>query len=358
MIVETPAPLVAAIEAEMTSVRASLRRQIQAMEELHGLFTSGRSGIRRIAYLDIPRLRTAYLRYHLPLNTARASCALVDVLRIHPAARDLTEVVDLGAGPGSASLATLFQMAARTLHLHDRSRAALGVARRILQECASAGSGPPGRVATRVGSFPPFPPMPRRALVWLSMVLNELEVGSRRGPDPSVILSRLERALDPHSVVIVMEPALRGPGRSLLRLHDAALSMGGWRVLSPCTHQLRCPLLGERDRSWCHFRFRWIAPALVRQVAGPLGLDHEFPSLAFLAIERVRRGASAPREDRFRARVIGDRMPVEGGTEGIYICQEGRRKVIEAPPPEIRRGDIVAAKPGARARVEVAWKEA
>ena len=261
---ETPLDLVSAIEAELASIPASPSKQVIALSELFEIFTSARPRLRHVSYLDTPKFRSAYLRYHVPLNTARATWVLRDVLHLHPGIAKLTEVVDLGAGPGSASLATLFSFpreVGRSYALHDRSRSALKVARRLLERC-SAGGGVKS-IQTSVTPLPGLPAMPRRALVWLSMVFNELEAGSRRQLDRCGFLSRLAERLEPSSVVLVMEPALRGPGRNLLALHDAAVASGDWRVIAPCTHQLSCPLLRERGRSWCHFRLEWNAPRLV-----------------------------------------------------------------------------------------------
>jgi hypothetical protein len=175
----------------------------------------------------------------------------------------------------------------------------------------------------------------------------------RSGFDPLRLLDGLARDLDPPSVVAIIEPALRQTGRELLRLHDAALASGLWRVLAPCTHQRSCPLLTLRDRPWCHFHFRWDAPPFVRAVADPLGLRYEEPSLAFLILERVEAGESAEerreridgREERGGptdlARAIGDRMPVRDKGEGIYVCSVGERSLLVDPPEGMGRGDLV-----------------
>jgi hypothetical protein len=195
--------------------------------------------------------------------------------------------------------------------------------------------------------------MPRRALVLASMVLNEAGIGARGGPDAAAFLGGLAGRLDPGSVVVIIEPALRAPGRSLLAVHDAAAASGAWRVLAPCTHQLACPLLRARDRSWCHFRIAWRVPRFVEEVAVPLGLARDPPSLAFLALERADR--PAPGGDPGRARVIGDRMRVHGGKEGIYICREGQRELAVAPPAGLERGDVVRRQ-GGQLEVDVPWR--
>ena len=381
-LIDTPPVLVSAIEAEVKSSPAPRSRQVRALRDLFRLFTSGRARLGRLSYMDDPPLRGAYLRYHLPLNVARAAWALRQVLMLRPGVRDLTDVVDLGAGPGSASLATLLTLEEgppRSYLLFDSSSAALKTARRLLERCGAAGpagpahpAGPDDRgrrtsgIVTRAGSLPPFPPLPRRALVWLAMVLNELPQASRR--DPAALLGKLERALESPSVVIIVEPALRAPGRELLRVHDAAVRSGAWRVLAPCTHQLACPLLRLKDRTWCHFHFRWNAPRIAREIADPLGLEHERPSFSFLALERSGEGACKAidssdrpsRGDRLHARAIGDLMKVEGGRKGIYICRDGAREVLVDPPAGPRgrpaaRGDIVTFAADGGARIEVPW---
>jgi ribosomal protein RSM22 (predicted rRNA methylase) len=355
--IETPPELLAAIEAEIEP--APLAKQVRALSDLFQLFTRERSRLRVASYLDVPRLRSAYLRYHVPLNAARAAWVLRHLLRIHPRMAELPEVVDLGAGPGSASLAALFELppsVPRRWALHDRSRAALRIARALLEDAArrlgpARGAGL-GGVTTSVSALPGLPAMPRRALVLISMVLNEARIGARGGPDGAAFLGALARRLDPGSAVVIIEPALREPGRSLLAVHDAAAASGDWRVLAPCTHQRSCPLLRARDRSWCHFRIAWRVPRPVMDVAAPLGLARDPPSLSFLALERTDRPPGAG--DPCRARVIGDRMRVEGGKEGIYLCREGLRELVVDPPAGPGRGDIVRGR-GAGVEVEVPW---
>ena len=353
---ETRSELISAIEAELAPLQASLPKKLEALRELFQLFTRDRGRIKRFSYLDIPKYRGAYLSYHLPLNVARASFALKQVCSLYPGVSALPEVVDLGAGLGSASLATLFTLTSgpRTYTLQDRSASALKVARRLLEKSASlSGEGSLRSIVLRPSSLPALPSIPKRSLVWLCMVLNELEIGPPRGMRAESFLGKLAERLESPSVVIVVEPALRLPGRNLLALHDAAVASGWWRVIAPCTHQRSCPLLKERGKSWCHFHFRWSAPPLVREVADPLRLSWERPSFAFLALERSDAPAT---QEPHRARVIGDRMRLSGGKEGLYVCQEGERKVLAAPPGGLGRGDLVRLDSERKARVELPWE--
>ncbi len=336
-------------------------KQARALEELFDLFTSDRSRLRRTSYLDVPRLRDAYLRYHLPLNYVRAAKVLDVVRRLHPEVETLTNVVDLGAGPGSASLATLFSLSgdvSREFVLTDRSRAATNVARRLLEESAAAAGTAGVTVRTTNGSLVPAPPkVEAPSLVWLAMVLNELRVGERGGPTAEAFAAELANSIPPGSTAIILEPAQRGAGRNLLRVHDVIASSGRWRIVAPCTHDAPCPLLEERARPWCHFHFEWNPPAAVRRAAAPLGLvDKTGPtraSFSFLAIERV--GSPVPTEDRGRGRVIGDPMRVQGGERGVYVCRRSGRELWRSPNDAVRRGDVVSRSGKSRLRIEVAW---
>lgn len=355
--ISLPSSIERAIELELADDRSSRQRRVAALRELFVLFTQERARLGRLSYLDDPGLRGAYLRYHLPLNLARAACALAETLRAHPALSELRRVVDFGAGLGSASLATLAGLppAPREFILFDRSQAALQGAARLLAASAPAGAQPV--VTTQKLLLPRLPRSLGKALVWLAMVLNELAPNRKGGAAASDLLESLADRLEEGSVLIVVEPALRGPGRQLLRLHDDALESGRWRALAPCTHQRSCPLLATRDRSWCHFHFSWSAPPIVREVAEPLGLEHARPALAYLALERTgrRRKASRGDDDRARARVVSDPMRAERGEHCLYVCRDGKRETLFLTAREIEsasgrsplaRGDILELEGG------------
>ena len=344
----TPPELVSAIEEELAAGRGSAAEDARALGRLFLLFTSERGGLGKRSYLDDPALRRAYLRYHLPLNAARAAFVLDETLRLEPSISTLDEVVDLGAGPGSASIAALLGLPpspARGYTLIDRSRSALAIARRILERSAAsrAGSAPGSpsglrEIRTEASSVLPLPPFPRRALVWHSFVLNEIGVGASRGTGPAGFLRALAKRLDPGSAILLLEPALRAPARNLLAVHDAAAESGDWRIVAPCTHAKSCPLLRAPDRSWCHFRFEWRLPYVALDVARPLGLGRDPPAVAYLVLVRGAARAPGPPGS---ARVIGDPMRVRGAKTAVYICRDGARDLLEDPPPGAARGAVI-----------------
>lgn len=358
---ETPPSLLSAIEAQVAQVRAPLHQQTKALAELFELFTRDRGRLGRFNYLDDPRYRLAYLRYHLPLNFARAVCALRDLRRLRPEVAAFESVVDLGAGPGSSTLATLLELppAPRRYFLSDRSRGALRVARQLIDQCSEAAGRGPQDVVHRVQKLPELPEIPPGSLVWMSMVVNELRTASGRGLDLGHLVRRLEAKLAPPGVLVLVEPALREPGLGLLRLHDSLLASGRWRVIAPCTHQKDCPLLRARGRPWCHFHFDWRPGRVVEEIARPLQLSTGRSSLSYLALERTDGPEKTPAPERPRhARVIGDPMGVRGGGAGIYVCRDGRRETLHQGARRLGRGDRVELAKGGRSwRLVGAWGE-
>ena len=377
---QLPDPLVRALENELEKSPASARQEQRAVEELFELFTRKRSSLKGLNYLDLARLRSAYLRYHLPLNFARAAHCLEHIKRAWPAIDGLERIVDLGAGPGSASLAAHFTLSdsPREYVLYDKSRNALRLARTLFAACTSesesesesesasasaTASDPKTRirrpnpgvtstVRTRVRSLPLLPEIDAPSLVLFTMVLNELRVAERGGPSAAEFAARLGERIPTDSVVVIVEPALRGPGRNLLAVHDALLSVGGWAIIAPCTHHTSCPLRDEHGRPWCHFHFSWKPPEFVTQAAEPLGLEPANGAYSFLAVRRVAVDAPRPQSSPEIGRIVSDPMRVQHDRRGVYVCRDGKRSLAVDPPHEIKRGDVVAVAEDRVTRVE------
>ena len=343
---ETPKALLDAVDRQVASVKASKSSQSGALRELFEIFTTERQRLNRYHYLDDPRLRLAYLRYHLPLNTVRSICVLRDVVARHPRVAELEQIVDIGAGPGSSSIATLLTLdehKKRRYLMTDRSTRAVRLAREIFPACAEAAGRSPPPLLCLTQKLPALPDFDRPSLVWLSMVLNEIAQPGRRGIDVGRLFESLAQRLPPGSVLAIVEPAQRSPGLRLLELHDLLLESRAWKALAPCQHQKACPLLVESKRPWCHFHFPWQAGKSVEQIARPLGLKLEQSAFSYLVLERVDTPARLDAETPELARVIGDPMVVRGNLSGVYICRDGKRRLAKRLPQGSGRGDIVEA---------------
>ena len=330
-----------------------IKSQTRALGDLFELFTRARQDI-GMSYLDDPKLRRAYLQYHVPRNSARSLCVLQDVLGVYPDLHGVQHVVDLGAGPGSSSLAALCALdrsTERSFVLTDKSTRALRLARELINTTAASLSIERPEVDIRTQRLPTVPHIPPRSLVWLSMVLNELATQGREGGSIWRVLDTLDRKMPAGSLLMIVEPALRAEGLRLLEVRERLLATGNWRVLAPCTHAAACPLLEESGRPWCHFHVDWHMDAATRKIAAPLGLDRERLSLSYLALLRVGEPVNETRRAAAGiARAIGDPFEIRGGARGIYICEDGDRRELTPVPRGLERGDRVETQ-GERAKV-------
>lgn len=122
-------------------------------------------------------------------------------------------------------------------------------------------------------------------LLVLSHVLNELQPDAL---DAIRALSRRSRA------VLWTEPGNRETSRKLGSLRDEW--SGEFRLVAPCTHGNRCPVLGPgNDRHWCH-HFASPPPAIFAdsnwvKFGRRAGIDLRSLPYSFLAVDRDWNGA-------------------------------------------------------------------
>lgn len=331
--------------------------------ELSELFTEER--FRRAPdYLAHPRFRSAYLLYFLPLQAAK----FVALFRAHPAPRALArkaalgarrplELWDLGAGPGTASLAYLLveidearrekrALPEFRLRWVDSSESILADGEALL---AALSEGVPelgaGKVELRretvawdrpvgAGRTPPD-------LLLLGNVLNE----GMGGPAPvEALRARLAPLLDSVGAggTLFVEPAARGTAQLLSALRDGALTdsraAGVW---GPCLHAGGCPLLSGRD--WCHFSFpakfpgRWF-----NAFSRALGSERDWLKLSYLWLASPRGSAPAAVPAEWK-RVLTDPMREQRARPKVLLCQPERPLVWEwsGPAPKATRGALV-----------------
>jgi hypothetical protein len=125
-------------------------------------------------------------------------------------------------------------------------------------------------------------------LLVVSHVLNELSAAA---------LNELRALVARSHEVLWVEPGTHTVSRSLGALRDEFLT--SFRLIAPCTHQLRCPALAPgKERDWCHF----FAPPPSEIFANPdwvkfgqrAGIDLRSLPYCFIALERSRMEATRP----------------------------------------------------------------
>lgn len=210
----------------------------------------------------------SYCAYRLPATYAAVYRALETVRETLSPWAPRT-VLDLGAGPGTASFAALAVYPdIRRLTLVERARAMreLGqsLARSSLHPAWADAEWCAQDLETPLGEM-------RSDLAVAAYVLGEL--------DPARAVSRVKAWWEASDVLVLVEPGTPA-GHARLRAAWSELKTAGARLLAPCPHEDACPL---PPGDWCHFAVRLPRSRRLRTVKhGELGFEDE--KYALLAV--------------------------------------------------------------------------
>jgi ribosomal protein RSM22 (predicted rRNA methylase) len=189
-----------------------------------------------------PQARAAYTATRMPaiFQVNRYVCA--EFARLSPAT-NIRRVLDLGCGPGTATLAaqqTFAQLQAATLV--DRDPQWFEVGRRLIAAVDGSLAGASRFVNCDLDKPERLDP---HDLVIISYALGEMA--------PSRAQALVERAWTwaRHAIAIVEPGTPRGFG-TIVAAREALIGAQA-NIVAPCTHAARCPLAG---RDWCHFDTR------------------------------------------------------------------------------------------------------
>lgn len=188
-------------------------------------------------------------------------------------------LLDVGAGPGSASWAAAELWPGLSVAMLDRNPQFRALAARLM-------------AGAQVAAGEVHAPKPKAELAVANYVLAEF---------PQSQAGAIARALwqAAEQVLVLVEPGTpQGFGR--IRAARAALIAAGAHVAAPCTHDKACPLT---DPDWCHF---------VQRVQR--SRDH-----------KLAKGADAPFEDERYSYVVVTRVAVAKGARII-------KPVVETKP--------------------------
>lgn len=196
----------------------------------------------------------AYLSARLPATYAVGSACLQAFKNAWPQWQP-ESLVDLGAGPGSMSLAalSLYHPAHHVLYEADTRMIQAG------QDIFKAGG---YQAQWHQGYLPQLPKLPEASgpRLWLAgYVLNELSPTHRQQ-----LYSRLQAQWQPNDRLLLIEPGTPRGYQHILEAREAFLAQGA-HVGGPCPHQLECPLPTD---DWCHFSERLPRSPLHRYVKG------------------------------------------------------------------------------------------
>lgn len=322
---------------------------------LSRLLTTGREEL-PAAYLRDEGLRKAYSAYFLPANLFKIHKPLHE-LALHPRnilSRQKLRILDIGCGPGTASLGALEFLARRypltklELVAADQVAANLKEAEALFREHRGGADASLTAICSDISG------LERRVqgtfdVIIFANVLNELFAhhAARGAHRTALIADLLEHLLAPDGSCIIIEPALRETSRDLLEVRDTMIEKGFF-VYSPCLGNAPCAALAN-PKDWCHEDIPWEPPVLIREIDKIAGLRKDSLKFSYLVLRKD--GLTLADVCGKRAfRVVSEPLVSRGKIE-YYVCGADGRKLMvrldrDAAPmnkdyEELRRGDSV-----------------
>ncbi len=314
----------------------------KGIHELSELFTENRPA-NIPAYFNHPKFRSSYLLYFLPLQAAK----FLTLFSEKPAAieatlkGDVARIIDLGSGPGTASIAFLLNLMTPEwktkipskieITLVDQNLETMSDGKALLEEIAESFPALRGRVFVRKvkSEWKKFrPDNEETSLILLGNVLNE----SFREEAENVLkgLSKLlERSKG--SGILFLEPADQRSSQLLSQVrdfffHEEIIPRKPSALWGPCLHAGACPLASGRD--WCHFSVKTEIPGKWFHFFGKsLGREREWLKFSYLWIASPAAAAETPKES--ERLVVSD--PLSGRNS------KDPKEVLVCEPDHVRR---------------------
>jgi len=370
-----------ALEGAIEEVLGPLPLKTLAPEVAHlsAYFTSERAARPR-SYLESSSQRAAYIAYFLRANFHKLEAVLEEMRPLVEAQirkRRGFRVLDIGAGPGTMTLAAMNYLhncePSGPLHLLATDPNAA-----MLHECRRLFAAFRGRIGcsndqavleTRTETLEKLicDLSPYRAerenfdLIVLGNMWNEVMEAHRLSlKDQRACVEKLAGALNPGGAMVFIEPALKETSRGLHRLHDEVLrGLPHLTVFAPCVHQQACPCVAEgNEKDWCHTEQPWRPSAKVREVDRLIGNRKDALKFSYLVLRKDGKNILAVRrpsrtaEEQFACWRMVSELITEKGKRRAFLCGEGGRLQFtrldrhatetNAVFGRMERGDIVA----------------
>ncbi|MDR3608091.1 MAG: small ribosomal subunit Rsm22 family protein [Oligoflexia bacterium] len=354
--------------------------------ELSELFTTDRPigpGARMPSYFLHPKFRSAYLLYFLPLQMAKfvmlfeRHAKAVDAALEHGRKNGKLRIADLGAGPGTASIALMLSLLRQKGEIPpieliwlDTNRTILEDGKALAEALASQFPRLRGKLTVTLheASWWTAPRAIGEApcsLILMGHVLNEAR--QIPGARPSSAAPSLEgeegdenesRARPLHPVwhelhalasgggLLAVEPAYKGSSQNLSRIRDQLLQNeiepDGSAIWGPCLHAEACPMTHGRD--WCHFSVPVQVPGKwFRAFSEALGSERQWLKYSYLWL--ASNEFPGPKHDPRMRRVLSDPMSASKDRGEVLLCEPVRPGRIASPSHDpLWRGDLILVK--------------
>jgi ribosomal protein RSM22 (predicted rRNA methylase) len=266
------------------------RELAAAAQELSDSYRNPQAGR---THLSSRQHHLAYLAARFPATYFAISRVLAEIPRLAPSAK-VTCILDLGAGPGTATLAatSIFPALERsTLVERDVEFSRLG---QSLQSSLTT-----TWTSADLNSCTPEP---------ADLAIFGYSLGELASADQVKVLRRLWEA--DIQVIAIVEPGTPRGFANVLAARAYFIAAGA-HIVAPCPHRAACPLAKADD--WCHFAVRVPRTSLHRKLkGGELGYEDE--KFSYLIVSRT---AALP----YTSRILRHPLKHKGHVQTL-LCEE------------------------------------
>lgn len=325
------------------------QRLAEGLKTLNTLLTTAK-GDRHADYLNDPRLQLAYLVHHLPMHAAKVALLCCQVLPQRPSGDGTLRLLDLGAGPLSASLGALlcWPGPAQVLAV-DRVGSMMRLGQRALQHAVGGGvevTLQQGNVMDAVKHARAFAPH----VTIMANVLGELGRGGKAIPERAALLGRVVEALPQDGHLLIVEPGTRIHAQELVAVREILRRERGIHIWAPCVGSPACPLHGSKD--WCHADMPASWPRAYVERAARAGIHAQALKYSYLWLAR----RAPPQQGPDLVRLIGGPMYPRPETLLRYACGGHGRVTLgqdgtglgQGPLGSLPRGALYTVPPGVK----------
>ncbi len=281
-------------------------------------------------YFNKKEYRSAYLLYFTLTNFAKSYKCLNetwDLSSLSNSKQSKMDILDLGCGPGTASLACshFFRLKKPKLELQitgiDQNQGILEDAKELFQKLGNSKH----KFQTKQQVISANINLGKKYdLIIAANVLNEFRDQNYQYKLCSNLLNHLKH----DGCLIILDPALQKTTRPLMELRNNILrNLKGFKVLSPCLHQADCPMLTHNRRDWCHFYLEWKCPQIIRKIDQLLGIKHDYLKMAYLIFQKAS-GVQHKGYGKEAWRVVSSPLFSKGKTELILCANKRLRKIM------------------------------
>jgi hypothetical protein len=319
-----------------------------SVSELSDLFTEERGQSRLIHhYFDHARFQSAYLLYFYPLHAFKFFSILAPFVKPLIPSQKKLKVLDLGAGPGTASMGMIHsfihsdqKVPPLELHWIDQNSKIMEHGKLLMErfyaEMPERFEAAPEIHLHRGDAFGKMKTLPQVDWILSGHFLNEESENSDQS-----LMKLLETTKAKH--LLCVEPAVRSQAQGLSHFRNLMMeSNSGWHSLSPCLHDKSCPLTTGRD--WCHSSQPIEIPGFwFLRFSEWIGSQRAFLKHSHLLLSKDPKGVDAQMR-KSMLRVVSDPIEIGKNKWKILLCQPERTQsqVMEsARRPRIHRGDLV-----------------